>query len=37
VRAQDHRVAVLIMRPTGPVTVQAWRDGTFLGSIRLAG
>lgn len=37
VRAPDHGVAVLVLRLTGPVTVQAWRDGNFLGSVRLAG
>ena len=34
-RASDHQLVALVLDLTRPVTVQAWRDGVFAGSLRL--
>ena len=33
-RAKDHHLVVLVLDTSAPVTVQAWRDGVFAGSLR---
>jgi len=34
-RASDHHLVALVLDLLRPVTIQAWRDGVFTGSLRL--
>ena len=34
-RASDHHLVALVLDLLRPVTVQAWRDGVFVGSLSL--